>query len=136
MESILEARGAVLDPSDRVDLDRNLAAARAQLDEAAWAKAWAEGRAMSLEEAIALALEPMPERPPAEPAAGEYPNELSKREVEVLRVVAEGLTDAQVAERLCVSVRTVENHLRSIYSKLGVSTRAAATRFPVEHRLV
>jgi DNA-binding NarL/FixJ family response regulator len=41
-----------------------------------------------------------------------------------------------VAERLYLSVRTVENHLRSIYGKLNVSTRAAATRFAIEHGLL
>jgi len=61
---------------------------------------------------------------------------LSVREVEVLRLVAEGLTDAQVAERLYLSQRTVGSHLRSVYNKLGVSSRAAATRFAVEHGLV
>ncbi|HLI90346.1 MAG TPA: helix-turn-helix transcriptional regulator [Ktedonobacteraceae bacterium] len=56
--------------------------------------------------------------------------------VEVLQQVAVGLTDAQVAERLVISVRTVNRHLTSIYNKLGVNSRAAATRFAVEHHLV
>jgi DNA-binding NarL/FixJ family response regulator len=56
--------------------------------------------------------------------------------MEVLRLVAEGLTDAQVAERLVLSPRTVQTHLSSIYSKLHVNTRSAATRFAVEHGLV
>jgi class 3 adenylate cyclase len=67
--------------------------------------------------------------------AAASPGGLSAREIEVLRLVAEGLTDAQVAERLFLSRRTVNQHLRSIYNKLGVSTRAAATRFAVEHGL-
>jgi ATP/maltotriose-dependent transcriptional regulator MalT len=64
-----------------------------------------------------------------------FPGGLTAREVEVLRLVAEGLTDAQVAERLVLSPRTVSQHLRSVYNKLGVSSRAAATRFAIEHRL-
>ncbi len=60
---------------------------------------------------------------------------LTRREAEVLRLVAEGLTDPQVAERLYLSPRTVGQHLRSIYNKLGVSTRLAATRFALEHGL-
>lgn len=56
--------------------------------------------------------------------------------VEVLQQVAVGLTDDQVAERLVISVRTVNRHLTSIYNKLGVNSRAAATRFAVEHHLV
>jgi GAF domain-containing protein len=61
---------------------------------------------------------------------------LTKRETEVLRLVAIGLSDADVAERLVVSPRTVHAHLRSIYRKLGLSSRGAATRFAVEHKLV
>lgn len=61
---------------------------------------------------------------------------LSQREVQVLRLVALGLTDAQVAERLILSARTVNSHLRSIYSKLGVSSRIAAVRYALDHRLL
>jgi DNA-binding CsgD family transcriptional regulator/tetratricopeptide (TPR) repeat protein len=70
------------------------------------------------------------------PHAQAYPAGLTTREVEVLRLVAEGLTDAQVAERLVLSRRTVQTHLSSIYSKLQVNTRSAATRFAVERGLV
>ncbi len=58
------------------------------------------------------------------------------REVEVLRLVAQGLSDKEVADQLIVSRRTVSNHLLSIYSKLGVSSRAVATRFALDHHLV
>jgi predicted ATPase/DNA-binding CsgD family transcriptional regulator len=61
---------------------------------------------------------------------------LTAREIEVLALVAEGLTDAEVAERLVVSIRTVHAHLRSIYRKLDVRTRSAATRYALEHDLV
>ncbi len=64
-----------------------------------------------------------------------YPAGLSVREVEVLRLVAQGLTNPQVAERLFLSPRTVDQHLRSVYNKLGVSSRAAATHFAVTHGL-
>jgi DNA-binding CsgD family transcriptional regulator len=60
---------------------------------------------------------------------------LSEREAEVLKLVAAGLTNAQVAQRLFLSPRTVNAHLTSIYGKLGVSSRSAATRFAVEHGL-
>jgi DNA-binding NarL/FixJ family response regulator len=65
-----------------------------------------------------------------------YPDDLTAREVEVLRLVAKGLTDAQIAERLTLSVRTVQAHLRSVYAKLGVNTRSAATRAALERGLV
>jgi DNA-binding NarL/FixJ family response regulator len=56
--------------------------------------------------------------------------------VEVLRLVAQGLTDAQVAEQLVISRRTVNWYLTSIYSKIGVPSRSAATRYAIEHKLV
>ena len=65
-----------------------------------------------------------------------YPADLTVREVEVLCLVAQGMTDAQVAEQLVISPRTVNWHLTVIYSKLGVSSRSAATRYAFEHTLV
>jgi DNA-binding NarL/FixJ family response regulator len=62
--------------------------------------------------------------------------DLTEREVEVLRLVAQGLSDAQVAEALVISPRTVNAHLRSIYSKLGITSRHAATLFALEHQLI
>jgi DNA-binding NarL/FixJ family response regulator len=55
--------------------------------------------------------------------------------VEVLRLVAKGLTDAQVAESLVISPRTVHAHLSSIYNKLAITSRSAATRYAIEHHL-
>jgi DNA-binding NarL/FixJ family response regulator len=69
-------------------------------------------------------------------AAGEYPAGLTAREVDVLRLVAIGLSDAEVAEQLVVSVRTVNAHLRSIYRKVGVHSRAAAGRYAEENGLL
>ena len=69
-------------------------------------------------------------------AGADAPEGLTAREVEVLALVAEGLTDAEVAERLVVSIRTVHAHLRSIYRKLDVRTRSAATRYALQHDLV
>jgi DNA-binding CsgD family transcriptional regulator/tetratricopeptide (TPR) repeat protein len=60
---------------------------------------------------------------------------LTPRELDVLRLIAQGLTDAEVAERLFLSPRTVGSHLTSIYGKLDVSSRSAATRIAVEHGL-
>jgi DNA-binding NarL/FixJ family response regulator len=54
----------------------------------------------------------------------------------VLRLLAQGLTNPQIAEQLIISPRTVHAHLRSIYGKMEVSSRSAATRFAVEHGLV
>ncbi|HEV2582441.1 MAG TPA: LuxR C-terminal-related transcriptional regulator, partial [Ktedonobacteraceae bacterium] len=75
-----------------------------------------------------------PEKPlPSRRAAAEKYDGLTEREIDVLRFVAQGLTDAQVAERLVISPRTVHSHLNSIYSKLGITSRSAATRYAIEH---
>jgi DNA-binding CsgD family transcriptional regulator len=93
--------------------------------------AWSDGRATEMERAVEHAVEPRePSGPPAHPAG------LSAREVEVLRLVASGMTSAQVARELFISPNTVNRHLGSIYGKLGVSSRAAAARFASEHNLV
>ncbi len=63
-------------------------------------------------------------------------NTLTRREVEVLRLVADGLSDVQIAEQLVISRRTVSTHLTAIYGKLGVNSRSAATRFALDHHLV
>lgn len=65
-----------------------------------------------------------------------FPMGLSGREVEVLRLVADGLTNSQIAERLYLSPKTVSSHLVSIFAKLGVTSRARATRFALEHDLL
>jgi predicted ATPase/DNA-binding CsgD family transcriptional regulator len=119
------------------------ATARLLLGEDSWEEALAQGHAMGLEEAIEYALPA--EKPsattssttaqPSTSSLPENPAGLTSREVEVLGLVALGMTNAQTAKELFVSPRTVETHLTSIYHKLGVSSRAAATRFALEHGL-
>ena len=120
---------------------------RAQLGEPAFQTALAEGRTWSVEQALEAAEQlpppglPLPTGLPVPSAASSrhtasYPAGLTAREVEILRLVAQGLTDAQVAEQLVISPRTVNWHLTSIYGKLGVSSRSAATRFAIEQELL
>ena len=66
----------------------------------------------------------------------ELPAALTDREVQVLRLVAEGCTNARIAERLVISRRTAEYHVQQIYRKIGVSSRAAAAMFAMEHHLL
>jgi ATP/maltotriose-dependent transcriptional regulator MalT len=110
-------------------------AARTRLGEEAFEAAWSEGRAMNSEQAVEYALQQ--EEAVPEPAAPEtYPAGLSAREVEVLGLVATGLTNAEVAERLFLSSRTINWHLSSIYRKLGSHSRTEAIRCAVENGLL
>jgi DNA-binding NarL/FixJ family response regulator len=61
---------------------------------------------------------------------------LTRREKEVLRFVADGLTNEQVAERLCLSSHTVRAHLYSVFGNLGVGTRGAAARYAWQHGMI
>ena len=99
---------------------------------------------MELKEAIGYALsseEPSATSPsssaakPSPSSAPGLPGGLTAREVEVLGLVAKGMTSAKIAKELYLSPRTVEAHITSIYHKLGVTSRAAATRFALEHHL-
>ena len=95
---------------------------------------------MTPEQAVEYALRTEQPAPPSASAtvstvARSYPAGLSPREADVLKLVAKGLTNAQVAKELFISPRTVNRHLTAIYGKLGVSSRAAATRFALEHDL-
>jgi predicted ATPase/DNA-binding CsgD family transcriptional regulator len=144
-EALMEATGYRLMPQESAMLEPYRARAHSQLGEAAWEEALAEGRAMRVDEAIGDALSKeessktsavVPEQSSASSSTLEHPAGLTPREIEVLGLVAEGLTNAQVANRLFLSPRTVQRHLNSIYHKLGVKSRAAATRFALEHSLI
>lgn len=125
---------------------REIAALRTQVGEEAFVTNWATGEAMTLDEAIEFALAaetPAPslsghtpvELPATDPAATN-PVGLTAREVEVLRLLAQGLTYAQIADQLVISQRTVNGHVTSIYGKLGVTSRALATRYAIDHHLI
>lgn len=66
----------------------------------------------------------------------ERPGGLSRREVDVLRLLAEGRTSAEIATELFISTRTAEHHIQNIYTKIGVSNRTSATRWAVTHDVV
>jgi len=81
----------------------------------------------------------IPDRDQVDQLAGmppPVPGGLSPRELEVVRLVAAGATNREIAERLGISGRTVDRHVSNIFAKLDVASRAAATAFAYEHRLV
>ena len=142
-QALREATGLPQEPSQRALEAPYLSAARSLLDEESWEVAFAEGQAMSFDEALSYSLsgEERAGTPssatasPQPPASPEYPAGLTAREVEVLRLVARGLTSAQIAKELFLSPRTVHTHLNSVYHKIGVNSRSAATRYALEQGL-
>lgn len=73
---------------------------------------------------------------PAERSRQRWPAGLTDREVEILRLLAKGLSRRETAAALFLSEHTVRHHLEHIYNKLGVTTRVAATLYAVEHGLL
>ena len=130
-EVLREAIGAPIPPWLAVDHEGTVVALRDLMGSERLDEAWSRGRGMTPEEALIAVRGAAPEQPePGHGGAG-----LTRREAEILRLVATGMTDADVAHELVVSRRTVHAHLRSIYRKLDVRTRAAATRYALEHDL-
>jgi DNA-binding CsgD family transcriptional regulator/tetratricopeptide (TPR) repeat protein len=154
-EAFQERYDVVLPPTDQIRCARDLATLQGLKDDASLAAAWAEGRALSLEQLLAL-VDPLvdtletapasertasPTMSPAalalsSPGAPQVAADLSPREHEVLHLLAQGLTNPQIAVALVISPSTVNTHVVALFNKLGVNTRAAATRYAVEHHLV
>lgn len=144
-EKLRETMGTPLPLHERSFYERTIAEARTMLAEQAFATAWSQGRTMSPEQAFpsdtpltfpgvvvpASQIPFLTAPPPLSYSVG-----LTKREVEVLRLVAQGLTNTQIAEQLILSSHTVNSHVRSILSKLGVTSRSAIIHFAFEHHLV
>jgi ATP/maltotriose-dependent transcriptional regulator MalT len=140
-QALCEAIGTPLPSLPQAMHGLTIASLRTQLGEQAFDVSWAEGRAMTPEQVL-LSLEPVPPPTPALTASSSAtvaplsPAGLTPREMDVLRLLVQGLTSAQIAERLVIGLVTVNAHVRSIYSKLGVTSRAAATRYALEHKLL
>ena len=64
------------------------------------------------------------------------PGGLTPRQVDVLRLLAEGLSNKEIGQRLGISARTAEHHVQDIYTRLGVSSRAPAALFAMQHQLL
>jgi predicted ATPase/DNA-binding NarL/FixJ family response regulator len=143
-EGLFKSIGLELDIESRKLFNSYVAAVRTQLSEPTFTKAWASGRAMSVEQAVACALQsPKPPSLRADqnlnaPPGARYPNDLSEREVEVLQLIAVGKSNAEIAQELVLSLRTVERHISNIYQKIGATgkvARATATAYALHHGL-
>lgn len=136
-EKLRETAVTPLPTAWRQNYQRAIANVRSALGEQVFSAHWAAGRTLPLEQILAER-EPAPFLPPAKATVSfpTSPTRLTPREMDVLRLLAQGLTNAQIAEQLIIGLVTVNFHVRSIYSKLGVTSRTAATRYAMEHHLL
>ena len=111
---------------------------RVQLGDETFAREMAAGKQLTLNDvwAIPNAQVPAPAAPALAVASSDASALLTARELEVLRLLVQELSNPQIAQRLVVSRRTVDAHLRSIYDKLGVKSRDAAIRVAREQGLL
>lgn len=128
-------------PIEQVMYESAVKDVRRYIGEQAFETAYEKGRMMSPDQALQeqVSITSLPTTTTtsiARKMPKSKPDGLTSREVEVLRLVAQGMTNERVANQLIISPRTVDTHLTSIYGKIGVSSRSAATRYAVEHHLV
>lgn len=107
---------------DRADVDRLTETVRERLGDTAFDRAWNEGRLLSTEQVIREIESSFAEMAAAASTKEPYP--LSPREREVAALIAEGLSNANIAARLHIGVRTAETHVQSIMNKLALHSRA------------
>jgi predicted ATPase/DNA-binding CsgD family transcriptional regulator len=157
--ALRRSNGSILSPNDQAALERDLAPARRLLNDGRRRSAWEDGAALSVDEAVALALTrvlpsgatapPQLESPASAPhstqpdtttateaddvAAGGSAEHLTTREREVVALVARGLSNRQIADELVVSERTAEWHVANSLSKLGLSSRAQLAVWAARH---
>jgi len=101
-----------------------VAAAQAELGEERFTASFEHGRALGVDGGVAYALGEPIEAPAQEPAEPDEPDLLTTREREVAELIGEGLSNREIAERLVLSVRTVETHAQNVLGKLGFRSRA------------
>jgi DNA-binding CsgD family transcriptional regulator len=143
-EALLEAAGAprYVQVQARALYERAVDALRSRLGEEAFGVAWAEGKAMPLEQAVeyALSAEEEPTEAPApeeSPDIGEQlPAALTRREREVAMLVAQELTNRRIAEELVISERTVATHVHKILQKLNLRSRLQIAAWAMEQDLL
>jgi predicted ATPase/DNA-binding CsgD family transcriptional regulator len=141
-DASLAAIGAPI-PLAEDERRRREAPFRSVLGEAVFEREIRVGQDLTLDEAATLARGLAPGRTPSEPEITAEPavsqrrsHGLTSRELEILRLLAAGLSNADIAERLFISPRTVSTHVTNVLGKLGVENRAAAVSYAYQHDLI
>jgi predicted ATPase/DNA-binding CsgD family transcriptional regulator len=140
-DTLVQATGSLPGALDLV-LGQGSAGFRAEVDRTGLGASYHEGRLLTFAEIVDLALELLEEFSRTVAGDGIRTQEagqvspLSAREHEVLRLVAEGLTNRRVGQRLFLSPRTIDHHLSAIFNKLGVDTRSQAVAVATQRRLL
>jgi DNA-binding CsgD family transcriptional regulator len=136
--ALRQAIGAAQSPMRHDLLERWLPALQLDVGEEVSARSWATGQAMTIQETIALALTmhesaallSQPQKEVSALVAG-----LTSREAEVLRLLAQGQSNKEIAAELVLSVRTVERHITNLYGKIDARGKADATAYAIRHGL-
>ncbi len=129
-EALREITDAPMPPLFRAEYDREIGRIRQALPAQTFYAAWHAGRHLNLEAAVAEALTVQVPTDPHQASPGQT---LSARELDVLRLLAEGRTNPEIGVALYISRKTVANHVASILAKLGVESRTAAVSYALRH---
>lgn len=131
--AIMQEPASIAHVPDLTDLRSRLVA---MLGDEAFARCAERGSELDLSAAATYARDQIGIARAPLAGTGAAPGGLSRREVEVLRLVADGLTTRDIASRLFISAKTADHHIQHIYTKTGVSSRAGATRWAVDHGVI
>lgn len=139
VETLSRAFGISPSESDQAEVAELIAPIRALLPPAEFRRCWSEGGLLAEDAAVALALSVTEERPqephpspvPEQHAKGEPAGGLTARQWEIVTLVAQGLSNKEIAKQLFVSPHTVDRHLENVYVRLGLSSRTKLTAWVV-----
>jgi non-specific serine/threonine protein kinase len=133
-EMLFDLSSQIPYPRAQLEPEKIASASRDHLGERAFAAAHAAGRAMSVDRAVQYALEPDVALAPARSRDGSIP--LTRREREVASLVAQGLSNRQIGERLVIGERTVESHVSHMLTRLDLPSRARLAAWAVEQGII
>jgi non-specific serine/threonine protein kinase len=144
-EALVAPSGGRWEPKIRARFKEAVAAVRLALGDETFTIAWKRGQTMSLDEAIGVAIEPLPvplasgvpqtALAKVKKANVEKPGGLTSREQEVVNLVSQGLSNKAIGRQLILSERTVEMHVANALHKLGLSSRAQLATWAVHQNL-